>query len=373
MSPANASGKKRIAMIIPGGIGTGSSNIGIPVLERMIRLLAIEFDVTVFQLFKRNKGYTVDGFELIDVYSSRPWVRALKLFFVFRRVHRLRKFQTVHGFWILPNGFFAVLLGKIFGLKSVVSILGGDAIALPEINYGQLIKPFYRRVSLWTLKEADEVTALTRYLVQNLQSIGMKPRRVHIIPWGIDTDLFTFREKQLQRPIRFLHIANLHPVKDQETLLRAFKIITEHVESHLTLIGEGIYESHIKTLAGKLAIENRITFLGLLPYEALPEYYASADILLHTSRSEGQSEVVTEAMSSGVVVCGTKVGLIYDLEECCLGVPVGDYKMLAEKVMTLISDPEGMALLRKRAYDWAVVHSIHWTAQQTSALYKPQF
>ena len=372
MNPANASKKKRIAMIIPGGIGTGNNNIGIPVLERMIRLLAIEFDVTVFQLFKRNKGYTVDGFELIDVYSSRPWMRALKLFFVFRREHRLKKFQVVHGFWILPNGFFAVLFGKIFGLKSIVSILGGDAIALPDINYGQLIKPLYRRVSFWTLKKADEVAALTRYLVHNLQSIGMEPREIHIIPWGIDTNLFAFCEKQVQSPIRFLHIANLHPVKDQDTLLRAFKIIAEHVESHLTLIGEGILESHVKTLARELTLENRITFLGLLPYESLPEYYASADILLHTSRSEGQSEVVTEAMSSGVVVCGTKVGLIYDLEEGCVGVPVGDHKMLAEKVIALISKPERMALVRKRAYEWALVHSIQWTAKQTSSLYNSQ-
>jgi len=358
-------------MIIPGGIGTGHNNIGVPVLERMIRLLAIEFDVTVFQLFKRNIGYKVEGYELIDVYSSRPWLRALKLFFVFRRVHRLRAFEVVHGFWILPNGFLAVLLGKIFGLKSIVSILGGDAIALPAINYGQLIKPLYRRISFWTLRNADEVMALTRYLVHNLQAMGMKLREIHIVPWGIDTNLFAFRDKQIQHPIRFLHIANLHPVKDQETLLRAFKIVAEHVESHLTLIGEGVLESRIKTLARELAIENRITFLGLLPYEVLPEYYASADVLLHTSLSEGQSEVVTEAVSSGVVVCGTKVGLIYDLEECCVGVPVGDYKALAEKAMTLISDPEHMDLLRKRAYDWAMVHSIHWTAKQTGALYNP--
>jgi glycosyltransferase involved in cell wall biosynthesis len=367
---ATASKKKRVAMIIPGGIGTGHNNIGIPVLERMIGLLALEFDVTVFQLFKRNPGYRVDGFELIDVYSSQPWLRALKLFFVFRRMHRLRKFEVVHGFWILPNGFLAVVLGKIFRLKSIVSILGGDAIALPEINYGQLIRPLYRRVSFWTLTKADEVTALTRYLVHNLQSTGMKPREIHIIPWGIDTELFAFCEKQIQHPVRFLHIANLHPVKDQATLLRAFKIIAEHIESHLTLIGEGVLESQVKILARQLDIERHITFVGLLPYEALPEYHAGADILLHTSLSEGQSEVVTEAMSSGVVVCGTKVGLIYDLEECCVSVAVGDYKTLGEKVITLVTDQERMKLLQTRARDWSLGHSIHWTAQQTSALYR---
>jgi glycosyltransferase involved in cell wall biosynthesis len=361
--------KPNVAIIIPGGIGTGHNNIGVPVLERIIKLLAVDFNITVFQLYKTNADYTASGFELIDVYSPYPWLKSTRAILALWKAHRKKKFVAVHGFWILPGGFLAVILGKMLNIKSIVSVLGGDAIALPEINYGQLIKPLYRRVSFWTLKEADEVTALTRYLVENLQSIGMKPRKVHVIPWGIETDLFAFREKQLQRPIRFLHIANLHPVKDQETLLRAFKIITQHVESHLTLIGEGILESRVRALAKELNIDKCITFLGLLPYEALPEYYAGADILLHTSRSEGQSEVVTEAMSSGVVVCGTKVGLIYDLEKYCVAVPVEDYRALARETLALINDPDRMSALRNDASEWAKAHPIHWTVRRTKECY----
>jgi len=363
-------GKKiSVAMIIPGGIGTGNGNIGIPVLERMVRLLAVKYDVTVFQLYHRNPGFQVEGFELIDVYSVWPLMKTLKFFLAFRRVHRNKRFKVVHGFWILPGGLLATLVGKIFGIKSILSVLGGDAIAMPEIAYGQLIKPLYRKLSLWTLREVDEVTALTKYLVQNLQSVGMKPRTVHIIPWGIDTTKFVFHEKPLRMPVQFLHIANLHPVKDQETLLRTFKIITDHTAAHLTLIGTGMLESEVKRLARELGVDSYITFISFLPYDVLPEYHQRADILLHTSRSEGQSEVVTEAMSSGVVVCGTKVGLICDLESYCVAVSVGDYKVLAQNVLTLIAEPARMTNLRKQAGDWAKTHSIFWTVEQTVVLY----
>jgi hypothetical protein len=56
----------RIAIIIPGGIGTGKNNIGVPVMERLIRLLSSHFDITVFSLFRINKDYSPTGFTLID-------------------------------------------------------------------------------------------------------------------------------------------------------------------------------------------------------------------------------------------------------------------------------------------------------------------
>jgi hypothetical protein len=67
---------------------------------------------------------------------------------------------------------FAVILARILGVKSIVSILGGDAIALPEINYGQLQRPLSRMLILWTLQRADEVVVLTKYLLHNLKTQG---------------------------------------------------------------------------------------------------------------------------------------------------------------------------------------------------------
>ena len=72
-----------------------------------------------------------------------------------------------------------------------------------------------------TLKYADEVNALTNYLVNNLRKAGFTRDNIRIIPWGIDTQMFSFRERKLQSPVRFLHIGNLHPVKDGGQLFEA--------------------------------------------------------------------------------------------------------------------------------------------------------
>lgn len=361
--------KISVAIIIPGGIGTGKGNLGVPVLERLVKLLSKDFEITVFSLFRINKDYRADGFELVDVSHRVSIVRFAKLFLTVRRHHKKKAFGVIHGFWALPSGMFAVVLAGILNVKSIVSILGGDAIALPEINYGQLQRPLSRMLILWTLERADEVVVLTKYLLNNLRKAGLRRDRIQIIPWGIDTQLFSHQVKPMSNPAQFLHVANLHPVKDQKTLLRSFKLISDEVPAHLTIVGEGILELEIKTLAASLNLKN-VAFIDPVPYEQLPEFYRNADILLHTSLSEGQSEVVTEAMSSGVVVCGTSVGLMYDEPTCCAAVAVGDHVALAYEVLKLLKEPALIDTMRKNAQTWASSHSIHWTALQLANLYK---
>jgi glycosyltransferase involved in cell wall biosynthesis len=361
--------KTSIAIIIHGGIGTGKDNLGVPVLERLVRLLSRDFEITVFSLFEVNRDYRPAGFELVDVSHRASPIRFAKLLLKVRQRHKRKRFRVIHGFWAIPCGIFAVILAKILNVKSIVSILGGDAVALPEINYGQLQRPLLRKLILWTLIRADAVVVLTKYLLDNLRKAGLKRKNIQVIPWGIDTELFMFQSKHMGNPIRFLHIANLHPVKDQDTLLRAFKLISENIPAVLTIIGEGALEAKLKSLVSELNLNN-ITFIAPLPYEQLPGYYQKADILLHTSLSEGQSEVVTEAMSSGVVVCGTKVGLMYDEPSCCVAVKAKDYISLAAQVVKLLNDPTTLVETRNKARRWASSHSIHWTVDQLSKLYR---
>ncbi len=338
-------------------------------LERIVKLLSEDFEITVFSLFKVNESYKQENFELISISGSGTLVKILKFIALFIRHHRKKNFQIIHGFWALPSGALAVVMGKMFRLKSIISVLGGDAISLPEIKYGQLQKKVSRTLILWSLSRADEVIALTRYLSDNLKGYGIS-REIKIIPWGIDTTLFSFKDRMLSNPIQFLHIANLNEVKDQSTMLRAYKIINDKVQGTLSIIGEGSLENRIRSLVDELGLTEKVNFLGILPYEKLPYHYHNADILLHTSLSEGQSEVVTEAMSSGVIVCGTRVGLLYDEPECCVSVPLRDFQGLANEVLRLLNDPERMKKIKSNARSWTSYHSIQWTVKMIGESYR---
>ena len=362
--------KPSLAFIIPGGVGTGKDNIGVPVLLALIKIISAHYDLTIFQLSKTNENYKPEGFELISVYHSSSLTRILRFPTVFRKHHKQKKFVAVHGFWAMPAGMLAVIVAKMFKIKSIVSLLGGDAVGLPEIEYGRLHKPFLRRLIFWTLRNATHANALTNYLVNNLRQYNFKGH-IDVIPWGVDQQLFDYHPKPYEKDLQFtfLHVANLHPVKDQETLLRAFDIIRRNVDSKLVIIGSGSDQRMVTRMISDRKLDDVVILLQPVAYEKLSAIYHSSDILLHTSRSEGQSEVVTEAMSCGLPVCGTKVGLMYDLNDCCVAVDVCDHKTLAEKTIALINDPERMNELRMRANHWATSHDIMWTAKEYVKLY----
>jgi glycosyltransferase involved in cell wall biosynthesis len=373
-----------LAIIVPGGVGTGKDNIGVPVLLGLIKLICARYDVTIFSLAKINSGFVPDGFSIVNVYHSSPFVRLISFPLTFRRHHKEKNFVAVHGFWAMPSGFLAVIVGKLFGVKSIVSVLGGDAVALPEVNYGRLHKPLLRKLTFWTLINANHSNALTQYLVNNLKEYGFE-KHMDVIPWGVDSELFDYHPKPLPSLISvssvlsvrtvvlsvrtFLHVANLHPVKDQETLLRAFHIISSEIPSRLIILGSGVDHSKVIQLIQELRLTDKVSILDPVPYEKLSAIYHSADILLHTSLSEGQCEVVTEAMSCGLPVCGTRVGLMHDLPDCCVTVDVRDYRSLAEKVIALTKDPERMNDLRMKAHRWTSQHDITWTANKLMDLY----
>lgn len=359
---------KRVALIVPGGFGTGKNNLGIPVLEQIAKKLSTQFEISVFQLYRVSADYQVEGFELFGFQREFRLFQYLKFFIALRREHKKKKFYAVHGFWAWPCGFCAVAFGKIFNVRSVVSVLGGDGSSVPEIDYGYLHRSFYRKVILWSLRQAEEATALTSFLADNLKRAGLT-RDLKIIPWGVDSDLFSFRERQLDRPVRFLHIGNFNKVKDQTTLLKTFALLKKKMGCHLTLISEGSEESTILKLINELGVQSHVTILHHMPHSKLPAHYHFSDILLHTSLSEGQGEVIAEAMSCGAVVCGTNVGLLYDLPDCCVSVPVRDHVTLAQKIVSLVSDQTQLDSIRHRAKKWTDTHDLNWTVKELAKLY----
>jgi glycosyltransferase involved in cell wall biosynthesis len=360
---------QHIAIILPGGIGTGRNNIGVPVLENFVLLLAKRYAVSVFQLHEVNNDYKAKELNLVAINAKSYSIKFLKFLFLFWRLNRKRKFIAVHGFWALPSGLLAVIAGKLFGIKSLVSLQGGDAISLPEIQYGQLRNPLSRRFVLWTLETADELISPSRFLIDKLRNHGLKRNDIKFIPLGVDTSLFQFRERLIGNHVNFLHIGNFNRVKDQQTLLKAFNLISREISCQLTIIGEGELEIDLRALVRKLGIEDKVIFQSPEMNNTLPRRYDAADVLLHTSLSEGHPIVVEEAMSCGVAVCGTRVGLIYDLQDCCVAVEVKDFESLAIATLSLLSDPRRLKQLREQAREWVNCHTIHWTIGEMVNVY----
>ncbi len=363
----------RIAILVIGGVGSGYQNQGTPTLVRLIEDLAHEHEIHVFSLSPSTAGYQPNGYQLHSIQTdlnANPLLKFHKFQRLFTSIHRQSKFDIIHGFWAMPTGFLAVYFARRYNIPhSIISPLGGGIANIPEIGYGQRRSALKRKLLDWALRRASRICTLTHFQKDIMKDFGCH-RDIQVICWGVDPKAFAYREKSIGQTLQLVHVANLNPVKDQKTLLRAFQLILKERRSHLSIYGLDCLDGELQAYANELGIEQHVTFAGFKAYTEIPQHLAKADIFLLTSRYEGQALVVVEAMATGLPVCGTKVGIISDLSpEAALAVPVADHKALAAACLALANNPDQIAQMRRHAIDWVLENTETKAAQKYLKLY----
>ena len=360
---------KRIAFL-----GRGGHTL--PTYRALLNRLAHHFDLTVYSEVPVDPMWL----DLPHDYSLRAVterrmhrrLREVLLLFVLIKDHLRNPYHLVHAHSTYPTGFAAVVFQKIFRVPAIVSLHAAEASAFPDIRFGDLRHKRRMVVNRWVIKHARTVTALTDFqrieVVSNLKIV----RPVIVIHRGVDLKRFYFnRRNQLRSPMVLLSVGYLNAIKDPETLLQAFELIQRKLNCVLIVVGQDYTDGEIKIVASRLGISEKVRFEGYVEHDRIDVYYREADILLHTSRYESQGMVVAEAMASGVVVVGTKVGLLSDLSgECCVTVSNKDPAALAEAVLSLVEDGERMEYLRHNAYRWSRLHSLDNCSEEVMGLYR---
>jgi glycosyltransferase involved in cell wall biosynthesis len=154
---------------------------------------------------------------------------------------------------------------------------------------------------------------------------GVPVESVEVIPNGID--LVRFRPRPADGgPSSFLraelgigpdvdlviHVAGLRPVKDQKTLLRAWRLLVESRnqfpgrEPILLIVGEGECRDQLSNLAEELQITRCVRFLW--QRRDIDELLPACNVFVLSSISEGLSFAILEAMACALPVVATKVG-----------------------------------------------------------------
>jgi glycosyltransferase involved in cell wall biosynthesis len=358
--------KKRIAIWIHGGIGTGHFSQGYPLLEQLIKRLAEPFDIVVYSQFAPNIDYEPFGFSIRSAPASAKWkaIRWLYLVNYFFWDHRKHKFDFLGAFWGFPAGWFATVMGKIMHLPSALFLLGGDSTGIASIDHGIFHMRWHKILAVWAYEHASELVVLTAFQKKQLIENGIR-KAVRIVPWGADSSLFVFQPRIQGSVLHFIHVGHLTPVKDQKTLLRTFALVRKNQPSELRVFGVDRLNGSIQEYCNELGISDWVRFYDVIPYDQMPQHYAWSDVMLHTSLSEGQSMAVTEAAACGVLIAGTRVGLLFDLgEEYAVTVDIGDDQGLAKKIIELTGNRNSWNRKIQNAKTWSESHDLSWTANQ---------
>lgn len=143
-------------------------------------------------------------------------------------------------------------------------------------------------------------------------------KNIHIIPTGIEVDRF-FKEnvnkKEVDRLRKNLNLSKRDTViifvgrlaqeKNIEFLLNAEKkIINNHSNIKLLIVGDGPDKEKLEMFSRKLEIEKNVIFTGKVAWDDMPVYYQLANFFATASKTETQGLTVIEAMAAGITpVC----------------------------------------------------------------------
>lgn len=359
---------KRIAFL-----GRGVHTI--PSYRRMLNSLSDNFEITVFCETPLDGSWRKPErkYKLISWCAGGLPSRVNALLFSLSVVvhHIARKYDVIHAHSTYPTGLIAVILQRLFSVSGVVSLDGGEGVDFASIEFGDLHSRRRTRLNKWVLNRARIVTTLTDFHREAvIENLGID-RSIVVIPRGADESIFYSKDVlRIQTPVRFISVGYLSPIKDPETLLRTFHLIHKEIPSFLTIVGRDYMNGEIQKLASELRLDGHVQFIDQIDYCKVPAMYAQADVLLHTSLYESQGMVVAEALACGLLVCGSDVGLIHDLgDECCVRAPVGDFKILAERVVRLLGDGNRISVLRRNANTWSRNYSLKKTVSRWSDVY----
>ena len=197
-----------------------------------------------------------------------------------------------------------------------------------------------------------------------------------VIPPGVDLDRFhAIPKAQAKAEIgiprdhkNIMFAGRIEPLKGIDTLLQAIALIQvrypEAVENVCVAIIGGdpwsdnpdVEMARLQAMRTELGVHDMVTFLGAKDQNALPNYYAAAEMVIMPSHYESFGMVALEAMATGTPVIASEVGglafLIRDGENG-FHVPSRDPEALAERIYELLANPACRDRLGHQARQYA--------------------
>ncbi|MFI1868866.1 GT4 family glycosyltransferase PelF [Streptomyces jumonjinensis] len=206
-----------------------------------------------------------------------------------------------------------------------------------------LILGFYRLLAEETYRRAALITPGNRYNRLWEERGGADPGLIRTVYNGVDPAAFPAAGPEPDVPT-LTWAGRVDPIKDLETLIRAFALVRGQVpQARLRLFGgtprggEG-YRARCEALAAELGQADAVTFEGRV--DDIRDAYAAGNVVMLSSISEGFPFTLIEAMSCGRATVSTDVGGVREaVGDTGLVVPPRDPAAMAAAATDLLGDP----------------------------------
>ena len=303
-------------------------------------------------------GHLRERYDIRLAYREGSKLAALFRFFKFLR--RMKP-QAIYVFDMSYSGVLgAWLYRRLFGSQLIIET--GDAIyelMRSTGNRGRLGLWLTRRLENFSLRVADRLVVRGRFHQQFLSRVGLS---ADVIQDGVDTQKFTplnvddLRHEQGLDGVFTVGLVGTSVWSEKLGVCYGWELVEmlrllkqEPVKG--IIIGDGSGIPHLKARCHEYGIEEKVLFLGYVPYEQLPRYLNLIDVCLSTQTNDLVGQVRTSGklplyLAAGRYVLASEVGeAAFVLKQEMLvryeGVKDEQYpRKLGERVRALMHDPQ---------------------------------
>jgi glycosyltransferase involved in cell wall biosynthesis len=325
--------------------------------------------------FVEVTAFSLGSFPEPVAFSMRAWDHLRK---------RKGQFDLVHDNQSLGYGLLAIdrdvpVLGTIHHPITVDRRL--------EMEHAQTR---YKRMTLarwysFTKMQSRVAQRLTRIITVSesshgdiVKDHGVDPSAMHVVPVGVDPELFRPIEGVERIPGRLITTASADvTMKGLRYLLEALAKLRTEREISLTVIGRPKAGGRSAETIERLGLTDIVSFVSGVSDERIYEMYSESELAVVPSLYEGFSLPAIEAMSCGVPVVSTTGGALPEVvgrdNETAFLVAPGDSEALAARIRSALDDPDLRAKVgaqgRQRVIDsWSWKHTALKTVEQYRAL-----
>ncbi|MBR6971746.1 MAG: glycosyltransferase [Bacteroidales bacterium] len=259
-----------------------------------------------------------------------------KMLFSLKKLIKEGGYDIVHTHNSSPQIFAAVSKAMIGGKKT-------KYIHTEHNTTGRRRTWYFRAIDRWTYGKFARNICISDKAYDNLAAhLNSKKIALQTIKNGADISRLVAAEPEPElregcpRNVVVM-VAAFRPQKDQDTLVRAMRLLGD--DYCLWLVGGDQRLEEVKALAKELSLDGRVRFFGVRT--DVPQILKTADVVVMSSHYEGLSLSSIEGMAVGKPFIASDVdGLREIVSGAGILFPEGDDKALASEIEKVCSDSD---------------------------------
>ena len=219
-----------------------------------------------------------------------------------------------------------------------------------------------------SIQDASGIIVDSKIIFDIALELGGDLDDILMCPWGIELEDFQPIAPRLPDGIlKLLSLRSLEKIYDVETLINAFALLKNFKDINFfgTIVGDGSQKEHLLKLAKSLNLTDQIDWVQPVPESAIAQVLHAHDLYISTSRSDGSSISMLQALSTGQLVLVSDIpsnrewitdnwnGWLFE---------VGNSTSLATKIYE-IATSQSLDLIRSRA-PLEVQKRANWSVNQ---------